>query len=32
MEDSKIDTIIKEQHPNQCAVLAYTVSSILMFI
>ena len=32
MEDSEIDAIIKEQKPNQCAVLVYTVSSILTFI
>ena len=30
MEDSIIDDTIKKQQPNQCAMLVYTVSDILI--
>ena len=29
MEDSVIDDIVAKQQPNQCAMLVYTVSSLL---
>ena len=29
MDDSVIDVIVAKQQPNQCAMLVYTVSSIL---
>ena len=30
MEDSVIDGIVAKQQPNQCAMLVYTVSNILI--
>ena len=30
MDDSDIDAIVADQQPNQCAMLVYTVSGILI--